>query len=97
MSDAIGTIERATAHLLAGASSDPDLAGAVSVDFLELTGLGIYAWLWARMVQADADATHNKADVARFFYAKLLPRTRTLLAGIESGADSVMALPEEAF
>ena len=97
LSDAIGTIERATAHLLGAASSDPDLPGAVSVDFLELTGLGIYAWLWARMAQADAHASHNKADVARFFYAKLLPRTQALLAAIESGAESVMALPEEVF
>ena len=97
LSEAIAAIDQALAHLLVGARSDPDLPGAVSVDFLELTGLGIYAWLWARMAQADADSTHNKVDVARFFYAKLLPRTRSLLASIEAGAASVMALAEESF
>ena len=96
LSNALAAIETATAHLLAGAPSNPDLPGAMSVDFLELTGLGIYAWLWARMAQADADSVRNKAAVARFFYAKLLPKTQSLLANIEAGADSVMALPEEA-
>ncbi len=97
LAEAIGRVERATGFLLGGAASDPDLPGAASTDFLELTGRGIYAWLWARMARADADGRHNKTDVARFFYAKLLPRTRTLLATIESGAGSVMALPEDAF
>ena len=96
LSDALAAIETATAHLLAGAPSNPDLPGAMSVDFLELAGLGIYAWLWARMARADADSVRNKAAVARFFYAKLLPRTGSLLANIEAGADSVMALSEEA-
>ena len=97
LTDALAMIEAATAHLLAGAPSDPDLPGAISADFLELTGLGIYAWLWARMAQLDVDWRRNKTDVARFFYAKLLPKTRTLLASIEAGSDSVMALPEKSF
>ncbi len=97
LTDAFAAIESATAHLLAGARSEPDLPGAVSADFLELTGLGIYAWLWARMALLDVNGRRNKADVARFFYAKLLPKTRGLLASVEAGADSVMALPEEAF
>ena len=96
LSDALAAVETATSHLLSNAPSNPDLPGAMSVDFLELAGLGIYAWLWARMAQADADSARNKTDVARFFYAKLLPKTRSLLANIEAGADSVMALPEEA-
>ena len=95
--DALAAIEAAADHLVAGAKSDPDLPGAVSADFLELAGLGIYAWLWGRMAGLDADSRHDKAAVARFFYAKLLPKTRTLLANIEAGAGSVMALPEESF
>ena len=97
LSNAFAAIETATAHLLADARSHPDLPGAVSVDFLELTGLGIYAWLWARMARTDPDSARDKADVARFFYAKLLPKTQSLLANIEAGADSVMALAEESF
>ena len=97
LANALAAVETATAHLLAQAPSNPDLPGAISVDFLELTGLGIYAWLWARMAHADTDAARNKTDVARFFYAKLLPKTGSLLANIEAGADSVMALAGESF
>ena len=97
LANALAAIETATAHLLTQAPSNPDLPGAMSVDFLELTGLGIYAWLWARMARADADSARHKTDLARFFYAKLLPKTRSLLANIEAGPDSVMALAEESF
>ena len=97
LGEAFATIEGATAHLLAHAADDPDLPGAISVDFLELTGLGIYAWLWARMVQADADSAHCKLEVARFYYAKLLPKTLALAHSIEAGSASVMALPEARF
>ena len=97
LANALAAIETATAHLLTQAPSNPDLPGAMSVDFLELAGLGIYAWLWGRMAQADTDSTRNKTVVARFFYAKLLPKTGSLLANIEAGADSVMALAEESF
>ena len=94
---AFAAIESATSTLLAGAQSDADLPGAISADFLELAGLGIYAWLWARMAHLDVDSSRDKTQVARFFYAKLLPRMRTLLASIEAGSDSVMALPEASF
>jgi len=97
LANALAAIETATAHLLTQAPSNPELPGAMSVDFLELTGLGIYAWLWGRMARADADSARNKTEVARFFYAKLLPKTQSLLANIAAGADSVMALPEESF
>ena len=97
LADVFAAIERATAHLLEGAAGDPDLPGAVSVDLLELTGLGIYAWLWARMALADAGSARGKTEVARFYYAKLLPKSRALVASIEAGAASVMALPEASF
>ena len=92
-------IERAAGQLMADAGANPDLPGASSADFLELTGLGIYAWLWARMAAAapDDERGRSKRAVARFFYAKLLPKTLTLERSIAAGADSVMALPEALF
>ena len=99
LADAFDAIAEAIRQLLAGAAQDPDMPGAVSVDFLELTGLGIYAWLWARMALVDGAGgpRRSKTEVARFFYAKLLPRTFTLRRSIAAGATSVMALPEEFF
>lgn len=96
---ALDTVERVARYLLAGAAKNPDLPGACSSDFLELTGLGIYAWLWAKMATAakDGDQAASKLAVARFFYAKLLPKTQALAQSIVNGADPVMAPPEAFF
>ena len=96
---ALDTIQRVARYLLAGAAKNPDLPGACSSDFLELAGLGIYAWLWAKMAAAAQDGDHgaSKLAVARFFYAKLLPKTQALAQGIVTGADPVMAPPEAFF
>ncbi len=96
---ALDTTERVARYLLAGAAKNPDLPGACSSDFLELAGLGIYAWLWAKMAAAAPNDDHgaSKLAVARFFYAKLLPKTEALAQSIVNGADPVMALPESQF
>ena len=99
LGEAFEAIERVTGHLLERAAGEPDLAGASSADFLELTGLAIYAWLWGRMaaVAPDGEQGDSKRAVARFFYAKLLPKTKALEQSILGGAAPVMALPEEMF
>ena len=100
---ALETVRRSAEGLGAGARQDPDLAGAVATDFLELTGLTVFAWLWAKMARAAAAESANsgtqlnKRETARFFYAKLLPKTVALEQTIKAGAESVMALPLEAF
>ena len=106
---AVDATERAAEGIATAAATDPDAPGAASADFLELAGLTIYAWLWARMAQAAMRATtgrgdaaqrdrhEDKLEVARFFFAKLLPKTVALERGIQTGAATVMALPEERF
>ena len=57
--------------------------------------------MWARMLKAanagKSAAADAKRITARFFAEKLLPETATRFARITAGADSVMALPAEAF
>ena len=97
LGEALDRVER-VAQGLVGEARDANLAGAAATDFLELTGLAIYAWLWAKMAHADdADSGRAKLETARFFYAKLLPRTLALERSIGSGSASVMAMPEERF
>ena len=38
-----------------------------------------------------------KLETARFYFARILPRTRAHKAAIESGADALMALDADAF
>ena len=97
LAQALEQVDRVARWLL-GEAKDPHLPGAAATDFLELTGLAIYAWLWAKMAQADDEGSSRaKTDTARFFYAKLLPKTLALEQSIRNGAASVMAMREEQF
>ena len=98
--EALDNVERVTRQLMAQAADDPDLAGASSTDYLELVGLALYAWLWAKMAAAARSSEPlgvAKLAVARFFYAKLLPETVSLAKNIVAGATPVMALGEDMF
>jgi len=90
---------RVTGSVVERGATEPDLAGAVSVDYLELSGLTIYAWLWARMaaVAADDDFGVAKRQTARYFFTRLLPKTLALESSIGANAEAVMALSAEAF
>ncbi|HSG88080.1 MAG TPA: acyl-CoA dehydrogenase C-terminal domain-containing protein [Pseudomonadales bacterium] len=104
---AIDRFERVTAVLVAGAEDDPHMAGAAAVDYLELTGLTAYGWLWGRMAgvaQAQLDAgtgdrelLEGKLAAARFFHARLLPLAATLEARIEAGSATLMDPADAAF
>jgi hypothetical protein len=63
--------------------------------------------MWLRMVRAssaavveggeDAAFHEHKLITARFFAERILPDTASLRQKIEAGADSIMALPADAF
>ncbi|WP_058835233.1 acyl-CoA dehydrogenase C-terminal domain-containing protein [Luteimonas abyssi] len=85
------------------AQRDPDEAGAASVDYLFYSGYVALAYWWARSVAAAEASTHPEAfktakrETARFYYARILPRTLAHRAAIQSGAASLMTLDAEAF
>ena len=63
----------------------------------------VLAYWWARSVAA-ADASDRpqafkdaKRETARFYFARILPRTLAHKAAIESGAAPLMAMPAEHF
>jgi hypothetical protein len=96
---AIDRLEAVTAQLIARAGADPALAGAVSVDYLDLFALTAYAWLWGRMAGIAPDDAYGaaKRHTAAFFFARVLPRTLALQASIEAGSATVMAMPADSF
>ncbi len=97
--DALDRLAGITDWVVAEAPNDANLPGAASTDYLELTGLTIYAWLWARMAKAAGDDAFGQAKrrTATFFYDKLLPRTEALERSIRAGAPSLMDMPDEWF
>ena len=83
------------------AGADPAEAGAAAYDYLMYSGYVALAYWWARSVAAaaargDAEGGRllaGKRDTARFFFARLLPRTLAHRAAIEAGAATLPELP----
>ena len=78
---------------------DANLAGAVSSDFLDLIGMTLCAWAWGVMSQCAGadDFGEAKKQTARFFFARLLPRTVGLEESILADSDVLMDMPEALF
>ncbi len=87
------------------AMNDREEVGAASVDYLMYSGYVTLAYLFARAAKqsqqslgGEEDAFYRaKLDTARFFYQRLLPRTRAHAEMIKAGGASLMAISAEDF
>ncbi|TEU24731.1 acyl-CoA dehydrogenase C-terminal domain-containing protein [Alkanindiges illinoisensis] len=89
------------------AMQNPDEVGAAAVDYLYFSGYVTFAYLWARMAlvaqeklagdTTETDFYNAKITTARFYFKKLLPRTRSHVEVIATGVESLMALDAEHF
>ena len=93
----------ATQGLGMRAVSNADEIGAAAVDYLFYSGYVALAYAWARSVAAAEASPHSedfkqaKRLTARFYYDRILPRTRTHLAAMQAGGDSVFTMPDALF
>ena len=99
LNEALDRLVRVTGSVIDRSGDDPNLAGAVSTDYLELTGLTAYAWLWARMATLAPDNEFGQAKkaTARFFFERLLPKAEGLEASIAAESEAVMSMLEDHF
>jgi alkylation response protein AidB-like acyl-CoA dehydrogenase len=84
-----------------------DEAGAASVDYLMYSGYVVLAYFWARAAMSanamldegrgDARFLRAKLFTARFYFERLLPRTRSLAVTMTSGAENLMDLQADHF
>jgi alkylation response protein AidB-like acyl-CoA dehydrogenase len=95
--------QQLTVSIGRNAMANADEIGAAAYDYLFYSGYVALAYWWARSVAA-ADASSRpqafkdaKRETARFYFARLLPRTLQHKAAIESGATTLMALDAGAF
>ena len=96
-------LQAASMWFMQNAMAKPDNAGAGATDYMHMFGLVALGYMWARIAEAaqakaNGDATMQaKLVTARFFMERMLPETAAHLARIQTGAGSIMELPEEAF
>ena len=96
-----------TERIGARAQQNPDEVGAASVDYLMYCGYIFMGYLWARAAKTalaaltttneEHDFYRAKLTTARFYFERILPRTLSLVATINSGAGNLMELPAEHF
>jgi alkylation response protein AidB-like acyl-CoA dehydrogenase len=91
-------LQQATMWIGAMGLANPNHAGAGAVDYQKMFALVVYGYLWAKQAQLalklmdqDKEFYQAKLATARFYFAKILPGTTSLLAAITAGADTVMA------
>jgi len=95
-----GTLTRS---VLQRAAANPEELGAASWDYLFYSGYVALAYWWARAVAAAQASAHPdafkqaKLETARFYYARILPRTLAHAASMESGAAPLMAMDAARF
>jgi alkylation response protein AidB-like acyl-CoA dehydrogenase len=98
-------LAEATRFVIEGASQNPEEIGAASYAYMELMGLTLYCFMWQRILAAAlADKNDNNAEyldglvkVGEFFLARQVPRVHSLLAEIEAGSESLMAMAASQF
>ena len=99
VAQAFARLLRASQSMVARSNEDANLPGAVSADFLDLMGMTLCAWAWGVMAHqaGDDDFGLAKKQTARFFFARLLPRTLGLEQSILASSDVLMDMPEALF
>ena len=98
-------LQQATLWFMRNGTKNPDNAAAGSTDYMHMFGLVALGYMWARMAEAalvkqangKADAMQAKLTFGRYFMERTMPETAAHLARITAGADTLMALPAEAF
>jgi alkylation response protein AidB-like acyl-CoA dehydrogenase len=100
-------LQTATLWLMQNGMANPNNAGAAAYPYMTLMGTVALGLMWLRMAKASGEILANGAEdrafheakltTARFFAERVMPETNALRRKIEAGAESLMALPAEAF
>ncbi|MFJ2549916.1 acyl-CoA dehydrogenase C-terminal domain-containing protein [Pseudomonas sp. NPDC087612] len=96
---ALANLDDLTAWVLDRAQGNPEEIGAAAVEYLQVFGYTLYAYLWTRMadvaMQQHGAFYQSKLGTARFYFARLLPRIDSLSASVKAGSHSLFLLKAE--
>jgi alkylation response protein AidB-like acyl-CoA dehydrogenase len=99
-------LQTATMWLMQNGMANPNNAGAAAYPYMTLLGTVCLGLMWLRMARASTEALANgddaafhqaKLTTAKFFAERIMPDTGALRRKLEAGAETLMALPVEAF
>ncbi|WP_371194480.1 acyl-CoA dehydrogenase C-terminal domain-containing protein [Glaciecola sp. SC05] len=89
------------------AKTNPDEIGAASVDYLMYAGYITVGYFWLQMAvtaqqkldegTSETDFYRAKLMTAKFYFDRMLSRTRSLVSAINSGSENLMQMEEALF
>jgi alkylation response protein AidB-like acyl-CoA dehydrogenase len=104
---AIARLQNARDVVIKQAEKDPAMVGAAATDFLKLTGIVLFTYMWCRTVelcegklkQDDSEKNFylSKLKTAEFYINKVLPETASLFENIQNGSESLMIMETDLF
>jgi alkylation response protein AidB-like acyl-CoA dehydrogenase len=109
LEEALQDLQSATIWLAQHGPANPDDAGAGAYAYMDLMGLVTLGWMWLKMARAANEALaagggkegkdfyEAKLTTARFYAQRELPSSVALRRKVEAGAETVMAIPADAF
>ena len=97
-------VTKLTTEIGMKAFQNPDEVGAAAVDYLRVVGHLTFAYFWARMAKVALEKQGSgdkfyiaKLSTARFYFAKLLPETASLIRTARAGLQPLMEMDEALF
>ncbi len=97
-------VNKLTQELGMKAFGNPDEVGAAAVDYLRVVGHMTFAYFFARMAKVALEKEGSgdpfyraKLATARFYFAKLLPETASLIRTARAGLKPLMEMDEALF
>jgi alkylation response protein AidB-like acyl-CoA dehydrogenase len=99
--------EEISTDLAKRTEQNADEAAGAAFDYLMYSGYSTLAYFWARMSKvavvkaakggSEAAFYQSKLQTARFYFERILPRTRTLAVTLRAPSATLMATPDDAF
>lgn len=96
-----------TKDIAQSAAKNPNELGAASVDYLMYSGYVTVGYFWLQMAvvaqqkidagSSDKDFYEAKIHTAKFYFDRMLTRTRSLVSAINSGSENLMAMEPALF
>jgi alkylation response protein AidB-like acyl-CoA dehydrogenase len=97
-------VTKLTTEIGMKAFQNADEVGAAAVDYLRVCGHLVFAYFFARMAKVALEKQQSgdpfyaaKLATARFYFAKLLPETASLIRTARAGVAPLMAMDEALF
>ena len=101
---AIVDISELTQEVLIKSSANPNELGSAANDYLHVFGYTAMAFVWAKMAevslgkQQSGDSFYlSKIQTARYYFARMLPRTQSLILAIKAGSQSLFDIDDDLF